>query len=68
MTLPQQAVSLGGYETLVVHAAAMWVGTLGEAGLAQAGIQPNLVRLAVGLEGEQDLIADLGQGLAALSS
>jgi len=66
LKLPQQAVSLGGYETLVVHAAAMWVGTLGEAGLAQAGIQPNLVRLAVGLEGEQDLIADLEQALAKL--
>ena len=66
LTLPQQAVSLGGYETLVVHAAAMWVGTLGEAGLEQAGIQPNLVRLAVGLEGEQDLIADLKQALATV--
>lgn len=64
LKLPTQAVSLGGYESLVVHAAAMWEGTLGEAGLVEAGIQPNLVRFAVGLEDEQDLIRDLQRALA----
>lgn len=64
LKLPTQAVSLGGYESLVVHAAAMWEGTLGEAGLIEAGIQPNLVRFAVGLEDEQDLIRDLQRALA----
>lgn len=63
LKLPTQAVSLGGYESLIVHAAAMWVGTLGEGGLAAAGIQPNLVRFSVGLEDERDLIADLRQAL-----
>lgn len=63
LKLPTQAVSLGGYESLVVHAAAMWEGTLGEAGLIEAGIQPNLVRFSVGLEDEQDLMADLQQAL-----
>jgi cystathionine beta-lyase/cystathionine gamma-synthase len=42
----------------------MWEGTLGEAGLIEAGIQPNLVRFAVGLEDERDLIGDLQQALA----
>jgi len=65
LRLVEQAVSLGGFETLAVHAAAMWEGTLGEQGMAEAGIQPNLVRLAVGLEDERDLIADLEQALAA---
>jgi methionine-gamma-lyase len=64
LKLPTQAVSLGGYESLVVHAAAMWEGTLGETGLMEAGIQPNLVRFSVGLEDEQDLLADLQQALA----
>jgi len=64
LKLPTQAVSLGGYESLVVHAAAMWEGTLGEAGLVEAGIQPNLVRFSVGLEDERDLIADLQHALA----
>lgn len=64
LKLPTQAVSLGGYESLVVHAAAMWEGTLGEAGLVEAGIQPNLVRFSVGLEDERDLLADLQRALA----
>lgn len=64
LKLPTQAVSLGGYESLVVHAAAMWEGTLGETGLIEAGIQPNLVRFSVGLEDEADLRRDLQQALA----
>ena len=63
LRLPAQAVSLGGFETLVVHAAAMWEGTLGPEGMADAGIQPNLVRLSVGLEDERDLIDDLRRAL-----
>jgi cystathionine beta-lyase/cystathionine gamma-synthase len=31
--------------------------------MVEAGIQPNLVRLSVGLEDERDLIDDLGQAL-----
>lgn len=68
LKLPTQAVSLGGYESLVVHAAAMWEGTLGEAGLIEAGIQPNLVRFAVGLEDEADLRRDLQQALAQVEA
>jgi cystathionine beta-lyase/cystathionine gamma-synthase len=66
LRLAQHAVSLGGVETLIVHAAAMWAGTLDEAGMRLAGIEPNLVRLSVGLEHPDDLIADLCRGLDAL--
>jgi len=66
LRLAQQAVSLGGFETLVVHAAAMWEGTLGTDGMIAAGLQPNLVRLSVGLEDEQDLIADFAQALGCI--
>ena len=55
-----QAVSLGGVESLAVHAAAMWAGSLDDEGLRAAGIAPNLIRLSVGLESPTDLIADLG--------
>jgi O-acetylhomoserine (thiol)-lyase len=41
----------------------MWEGTLGPEGMADAGIQPNLVRLSVGLEDERDLIDDLRRAL-----
>jgi len=58
-----QAVSLGGVESLVVHAAAMVRGTLDEQQVLAAGIAPELVRLACGIEAAQDLVADLAQAL-----
>lgn len=64
--LARQAVSLGGVDTLIVHAAAMWAGTLDDAALEAAGIEPNLVRISIGLEHPDDLIADLLSGLDAL--
>lgn len=63
LRLAQHAVSLGGVDTLVVHAAAMWAGTLDDAAMRHAGIEPNLVRLSVGLEHPEDLTADLVAGL-----
>jgi cystathionine beta-lyase/methionine-gamma-lyase len=63
LTLARQAVSLGGVESLVVHAAAMWRGTMDEAQMRVAGIAPNGVRLSVGIEGEADLRFDLAQAL-----
>lgn len=66
LRLVQHAVSLGGVDSLVVHAAAMWAGTLDDAAMRQAGIEPGLVRLSIGLEHPEDLIADLVRGLDAL--
>ncbi len=66
LRLARHAVSLGGVETLVVHAAAMWGGTLDDAQMRTAGIEPNLVRLSVGLEHPDDLIADLEHGLSTI--
>ena len=66
LTLPRQAVSLGGVESLVVHAAAMWRGTMDDDQMRIAGIALNAVRLSVGVEGVDDLQADLAQALAAV--
>jgi len=66
LTLPRQAVSLGGVESLVVHAAAMWRGTMNDEQMRVAGIAPNAVRLSVGVEGVDDLRADLAQALAKI--
>lgn len=66
LRLAQHAVSLGGVDSLVVHAAAMWAGSLDDAQMKVAGIEPNLVRLSVGLEHADDLIADLRRGLDAV--
>jgi len=59
------AVSLGGVESLAVHAAAMWAGTLDDDQMKAAGVQPNLVRLACGIETADDLLDDLAQALDA---
>jgi len=66
LKLPRQAVSLGGVESLVVHAAAMWAGTMNDEQMRVAGIAPNAVRFSVGVEGVDDLRADLEQALAGV--
>lgn len=58
-----QAVSLGGVESLAVHAAAMWAGSLDDASMRAAGIAPDLIRLSVGLEAVADLIDDWRQAV-----
>lgn len=59
------AVSLGGVETLIEHAATMTHAPLSDDELARAGISPGLIRLSVGIEDADDLIADLERALAA---
>ncbi len=59
------AESLGGVESLVAHPATMTHADMGEEARAQAGISDSLLRLSVGLEARQDLIAGLEAGLAA---
>jgi len=57
------AVSLGGTESLVSHPASTTHSGLPPEALARSGITPGLVRLSVGVENADDLIADLGQAL-----
>ena len=64
LQLATQAVSLGGVETLAVHAASVWEGSLTPEQIEQAGVSPALVRLAAGLESATDLIADVDRALA----
>lgn len=64
LRLATQAVSLGGVETLAVHTAAMWASTMNEAQMQAAGIEPNFVRMSVGVEHVDDLKADLARALA----
>ncbi len=64
LQLATQAVSLGGVETLALHAASVWEGSLTPEQIEQAGVSPALVRLAVGLASAADLIADVDRALA----
>jgi methionine-gamma-lyase len=57
------AVSLGNIDTLIEHPASMTHRMVDPAQRATAGITDGLVRLSVGLEAANDLIADLDQAL-----
>nr|WP_072514950.1 methionine gamma-lyase [Ndongobacter massiliensis] len=60
------AVSLGDCETLIEHPASMTHSTYTAEERAEAGIKDNLIRLSVGLEDPDDIIADLDQALAQI--
>jgi len=66
LQMVKQAVSLGGFETLAVHAAAMWGGSLSDEQVREAGVEPNMVRISIGLETAEDVIADLNHALEAV--
>ncbi|MFO8087332.1 MAG: aminotransferase class I/II-fold pyridoxal phosphate-dependent enzyme [Bacteroidales bacterium] len=57
------AVSLGGVETLIQHPASMTHSKLAPEDREKAGISEGLVRFAVGIEDEKDIIHDLEQAL-----
>lgn len=59
------AESLGGVESLVCHPPSMTHAPVSEEALAKAGISQALIRLSVGLESTDDLLADV---LAALEA
>ena len=58
--------SLGGVETLISHPATMTHAAVGEKGRKEIGITDGMVRISVGIENVEDVIADLDQALAAI--
>lgn len=58
------AVSLGDADTLIEHPASMTHSTYSDEELRDCGINPGYVRLSVGLEHADDIIADLEQALS----
>ncbi len=58
------AVSLGGIETLIQHPASMTHSKLSKEEKDEAGISDGLVRLSVGIEDAEDIIADLEHALS----
>jgi cystathionine beta-lyase/cystathionine gamma-synthase len=57
------AESLGGVETLISHPATMTHASVDEAKRLRIGITDGLVRISVGIEDTDDIIADLDQAL-----
>jgi len=58
------AVSLGGVDTLIQHPAALTHRSVDAAARSSCGIDPDLLRLSVGLEHAEDLWDDLDQALS----
>lgn len=59
------AESLGGVESLAEHPASMTHASIPAEARAALGISDGLIRLSVGIEHENDLVADLERGFAA---
>jgi cystathionine beta-lyase/cystathionine gamma-synthase len=55
--------SLGGVETLISHPASMTHMAIGAAGRKAIGLTDGMVRISVGIENVEDIIADLEQAL-----
>tara|TARA_R110001606_G_scaffold88649_3_gene199653 strand:+ start:20003 stop:21328 length:1326 start_codon:yes stop_codon:yes gene_type:complete len=66
MKIAKLAVSLGGTETLASLPAAMTHISVPDERRAALGITDNLVRISIGVEDPDDLIADFDQALAAV--
>ncbi|PXW64551.1 methionine-gamma-lyase [Chelatococcus asaccharovorans] len=64
--LAHRSASFGSFSTLVVHPAAMWAGMMSAEQLRDADLPANLIRLGVGFEAPEALIADLDGALASL--
>lgn len=67
LSLIMRAVSLGDAESLIQHPASMTHSTYTPQERAAHGISEGLVRLSIGLEDADDIIADLGQALVAIA-
>ncbi len=59
------AESLGGVESLAGHPASMTHGSIPKEEREKIGIVDSLIRLSVGIEDEEDLIADLKQAIGS---
>lgn len=66
LKIAKLAVSLGGTETLASAPAAMTHLSVPDERKAALGISDNLVRISIGVEDADDLVADFGQALAAI--
>jgi len=58
--------NIGDARSLAIHPASTTHSQLSPEDLAKAGVTPGYVRLSIGLEHHEDIIADIDQALAAI--
>jgi O-acetylhomoserine (thiol)-lyase len=64
LKLISRLVNLGDAKTLACHPASTTHRQMPPEALAKAGVSPDLIRLSIGIEHHEDIIADLDQALA----
>lgn len=57
--------NVGDAKSLIIHPASTTHATLDEKAQSLAGVTPDMLRMSVGIEAPEDIVADLEQGLAA---
>ena len=65
LTLHSHVANIGDVRSLAIHPASTTHSQLTETEQLTTGVNPGLVRLSVGLESIDDIIADLDRGFAA---
>ncbi len=68
LKLFKRLVNIGDAKSLAAHPASTTHRQLAEAELASAGVTPDMIRLCIGIEHIDDILADLEQALSAASA
>jgi O-acetylhomoserine (thiol)-lyase len=68
VNLASHVANIGDAKTLIIHPASTTHAQLTDQQLVDAGVLPGVVRLSVGIEDVEDIIADLDQALSAATS
>ena len=68
LTLHSHVANIGDVRSLVIHPASTTHQQLSAQEQRSTGVTPGLVRLAVGLEGIDDILTDLERGFAAVAA
>lgn len=61
----RHVANIGDVRSLVIHPASTTHSQLGDEGMRNAGINPGMIRLSIGIEDFEDIKADLERGFAA---
>ena len=68
LRLFRHVANIGDVRSLVIHPASTTHSQLGEVGMRDAGINPGMIRLSIGIEDFEDIKADLESGFKAAAS
>ena len=61
----RHVANIGDVRSLVIHPASTTHSQLGDEGMRNAGINPGMIRLSIGIEDFEDIKTDLERGFAA---